>query len=104
MTQTTSPRHFESFDRARLEERACRSLTTRDFRSGLAPLCRLLLTLEPQDPERGVVLACLAVAYSRTGRPADADRALHSAESTARGSRAIGAVRLAQAELQRRRG
>ncbi len=103
MPQPSAPLDFDLLDRARLEERACGSLTTGDFRSGLAPLCRLLLTLEPQDPERGVVLACLTVVYSRTGRTADADRALRSAESAARGARAIGALRIAQAELQRRR-
>jgi hypothetical protein len=85
MTQTSAPRDFEFLDRARLEERACKSLTTRDFSSGLAPLCRLLLTLEPKDPERGVVLACLAVVYSRTGRSADAERALHNAEECGQG-------------------
>jgi hypothetical protein len=100
MTQTSAPRDFKFLDRARLEERACRSLTARDFSSGLAPLCRLLLTLEPLDPERGVVLACLAVVYSRMGRSADAERALRNAESAAKGARAIGAVRLARAELQ----
>jgi hypothetical protein len=100
MTRTSTPRDFEVLDRARLEERACRSLTTRDFRSGLAPLCRLLLALEPQDPERGVVLACLVVVYSRMGRSAEATRALRNAESATRGARAGGAVRLARAELE----
>jgi hypothetical protein len=102
MTQTSAPRDLEFLDRAGLEERACKSLTTRDFSAGLGPLSRLLLTLEPEDPERGVVLACLAVVYSRTGRPADADRALRNAERAAKSARAMGAVRLAQAELGRR--
>ncbi len=75
------------------------SLTTQDFSSCVAPLCRLLLKLAPQDPERGVVLACLAVVYSRTGRCADAERALRNAESAANSARAMGAVRLARAEL-----
>ncbi len=101
MTDRGSARHLES-DRAQLEESAYRSLTAQDFRSSLAPLCRLLLTLEPRDPERAVVLACLAVVYARTGRAVEAERALRNAESVATNARALAAVRLASAELRRR--
>jgi Flp pilus assembly protein TadD len=86
-------------DRAELEALACHSLTKQDFRGGLAPLSRLLLALVPDDPERPVVLACLAVAYARLGRTAPARRALRDAEQTARSARALGAVALARGEL-----
>lgn len=88
-----------TFSRAQLEERACRSLLAQDFRSGLAPLCRLLLTLPPHDSERAVVLACLAVVYARMGRREDAECALRSAERASSSTRAFGAIRLARTEL-----
>lgn len=93
-----------SRSRAALEERAYRSLVAQDFHAGLAPLCRLLLALDPCDPERTVVLACLAVVYARIGRPADAERTLRQAETAARGARAFGAARLARAEVRGRGG
>jgi Flp pilus assembly protein TadD len=100
MADGNAARHVENLDPASLRALACRSLTSQDFQAGLAPLCRLLLTLDHRDPERPLVLACLAVVYARIGRPEAARRALRKAEAAAVGPRAIGALRLAQREVE----
>jgi hypothetical protein len=100
MTDTSLARALaSSTDRVSLQASACRSLTAQDFRAGLAPLGRLLLTLDPGDPERPVVLACLAVVYARLGRPAAARRALRDAEAAASDARALASVQLARSEV-----
>lgn len=93
-------RDITNTERASLEALACRSLEAQDFRAGLAPLCRLLLTLDHLDPERPLVLACLAVVYARIGRLEAARRTLRSAEATASGARAIAAIALGKAEIE----
>src|SRR5689334_5032460 len=98
MADAAAARDITNVDRASLQALACRSLEAKDFRAGLAPLCRLLLALDHRDPERPLVLACLAVVYARMGRPEAARRALREAEATASGARAVAAARLAQRE------
>jgi len=99
MANSGAARDVTDIDRASLEALAYRSLAAQDFRAGLAPLCRLLLTLDQRDPERPLVLACLAVVYARLGRPEDARQALGKAESAASSARAMGAVRLARGQV-----
>lgn len=88
--------------RAELERLAFDSLVLRDFRAGLAPLGRLLLQLAHGDPERPIVLCCLAVAYAEVGRTRDAERVLRDAATTAATVRARDAVALAVEHSRRR--
>lgn len=100
MADLGAAREVADGDRASLEALAYRSLAAQDFRAGLAPLCRLLLTLDHRDPERPLVLACLAVVYARLGRLDEAHQALRKAESAASSTRAIAAVRLVRGEIE----
>jgi hypothetical protein len=100
MADAGAAREITKLDRVSLQALACRSLEAKDFRAGLAPLCRLLLTLDHRDPERPLVLACLAVVYARIGRSEAARRTLRRAEAAASGARAAGAVRLAKKEIE----
>jgi uncharacterized membrane protein len=99
MTDAGAARDITKIDRVSLQALVCRSLEAKDFRAGLAPLCRLLLTLDHRDPERPLVLACLAVVYARIDRPEAARRTLRCAEAAARGARAASAVQLAKREI-----
>lgn len=81
--------------RAEAERLAFDSLSLRNFRAGLAPLSRLLLQMPEGDPERPVVLACLAVVYTELGRRRDAQRVLSEAAARATTARTRQAVRLA---------
>jgi hypothetical protein len=99
MGDSGAARDISNVDRVSLQTLACRSLEAKDFRAGLAPLCRLLLALDHRDPERPLVLACLAVVYARLDRPEAARRTLRMAETAARSARAVAAVRLAKGEI-----
>jgi len=92
MTDTALDRDLTE-ERARLKERVCVSFTARDFRAGVAPLCRLLL-LETRGPERAVLLSLLALAHAQSGRRANAERALRDARRLATEARGRAAVRL----------